>query len=156
MKFDELSEKIKEKILTKFYNINIDYEWWNSTIDDIKNELENEFGMVDIKINFSGFANQGDGASFTGKINDFEKFINKIKINPIIEFTRNDSHYFHENTVSCDIGDVEDLIEEWRYQKCKEIYRKLENEYDYLISDETIEETIKLNNYEFDEEGNLV
>lgn len=156
MKYDELSEETKEKVLKKFHDINIDHEWWDPTIDQIKNELEDEFGLYDIEIKFSGFASQGDGASFTGKIIEFGKFLEKTKIESCIWFNRGSLNYVHENTVSCDFEDLESQIEEWRHNKCREIYHELETEYDYLTSDKAIEETLKINDYEFDEEGNLL
>ncbi len=35
------------------------------------------------------------------------------------------------------------------------IYKQLENEYDYMNSDENVEEVIKANEYEFDEDGHI-
>lgn len=34
--FDELSDDAKEKAIDKLYNLNVDYEWWDSTFDDAK------------------------------------------------------------------------------------------------------------------------
>jgi hypothetical protein len=39
---------------------------------------------------------------------------------------------------------------------CRQIYRDLEKEYEYLTSDEAVEETLDANEYEFDEEGDIV
>jgi len=81
-------------------------------------------------------------------------------------------HYCHENTCSVDDIEVynEDLIspkvqdlldelyallEETRYNLCKELYSDLETDYDSLISDESIIDTITANEYNFDEEGDL-
>jgi len=36
-KFSELSEKAKETVLEKQWDINISYDWWDSTYDDAAN-----------------------------------------------------------------------------------------------------------------------
>ena len=38
--------------------------------------------MTDIDCQFSGFNSQGDGASFTGKVNDNKTFLKALGINP--------------------------------------------------------------------------
>jgi hypothetical protein len=47
-----------------------------------------------------------------------------------------------------------EIITDFAREKSKEIYRDLEKEYDYLHSDEYIQEIIEENDYEFDEDGN--
>jgi hypothetical protein len=47
------------------------------------------------------------------------------------------------------------IVEETRHNFCREIYRALETEYDYLTSEEAIIETIEANEYEFTEDGEL-
>ena len=153
MKFNELSDKIKEKVLDKYRDINVDHEWYDFTVDNLQKELEDEYGFSNVKISFSGFASQGDGASFTGRIIDFQTFVKKTEIDPSIRFERNDHRYSHKNTVSVDYEDLERSIDEWRSEKCSEIYKTLEAEYDYLTSDEQVAESIDANQFEFDEEG---
>jgi hypothetical protein len=43
----------------------------------------------------------------------------------------------------------------WYYDTCRAIYRRLEKEYEYLTSDESIIETIHANEYEFTEDGKI-
>ena len=47
-------------------------------------------------------------------------------------------------------------LEESVRDLCREIYRDLRSEYEYLTSDEAVEETLEANDYEFDEEGVIV
>lgn len=79
--------------------------------------------------------------------------------------------YYHENTMSFEVtfydsGDDDDveamemlLDEEGIKDAFRDIarwfYSCLEDEYEYLTSDEAIKETIDANDYEFDEDGNL-
>jgi hypothetical protein len=98
-----------------------------------------------------------------------------------ITFRRNSSQYSHENTVSVDmvvdiedkirdlmLGDgkkrkfdewqksLENQINDWRKAKCKELYKKLGDDWEYLQKDSEVEETILINDYRFDLEGNIV
>src|SRR5262245_16755614 len=36
-KFKELSTEAQEKAIEKFYDINVDHDWWDSTYEDAKN-----------------------------------------------------------------------------------------------------------------------
>ena len=96
---------------------------------------------------------------------------------------RIDHRYSHENTVSVDwywdappyanyetIEGLEPFVDSLNRaveayfedlervvrDLCCEIYRNLEKEYEYLTSDETVEDTLEANEYEFDEEGEIV
>ncbi len=86
---------------------------------------------------------------------------------------RNSSRYSHENTIEGDVeadyldievdderdfdGFVQDLEQKttgWAREKSRELYRRLENEYDAQTSDESVKDTLVDNDYAFDEEGN--
>lgn len=85
-------------------------------------------------------------------------------------------HYYHEN--SCDhtiyiednnngyyqniydlidlySSDIEDFIITKYKDICHDLYKNLENEHDYLQSDEVIKETLICNDYDFTEEGDI-
>lgn len=156
MKYSELPEEIQQKVLDKYRYINIEHlEWYEYTIDRLKEELENEYGFENVKIYFSGFGNQGDGASFTGRLVNLKMFLEKTGIDPSLRFDSTGSNYSHERTVRIDFEYLESEIEDWRIDKCHEIYNALEEEYEYLISDEQIIERIEANDYDFDENGRL-
>lgn len=66
---DELSPEVKQKVIDNNRTINTDgFEWWDMTYDDFVT-IASKFGfMLDKRaIYFSGFSNQGDGASFECK-----------------------------------------------------------------------------------------
>lgn len=182
--FDELSEKAKNKAIEKLYDINVDYEWDEYTIDEFKSILE-KIGFSHTKINYSGFSSQGDGLSFTGYysynkgslkaiIEEFPLWIELHKIVKNIQdiqrknfyriegnIVRKNNYYCHENTVAfCTENqylhsDIDKEIECEFRSLMKEFYSNLEKEYDYLTSEEAIIETIEANEYEFDAEGNM-
>jgi hypothetical protein len=174
----------------------IDLDW---LVRDLEEELDSSFGLWNTEISFSGFWSQGDGASFTARVDDIPKFIKSLgiedeilpKVLEAIEETyemnivRMDSRYVHENTVRFEIeemdetqlvlmspfgvGDItvdlnevleemglEKKASEWVKRKSKEIYRKLENAYEWEFSDEAALEESDLMELRFDEEGKEV
>lgn len=212
--FEELSPEAKEKALETLRDINVDYDGWHeSVIDDFKSYMEEKFGVEDVEVQYSGFYSQGDGASFTGKVTDMEKFLkNALKIESSefidigddrsendldqlmgdlrgigfdnrerlgiddiwIEIERTSSRYSHENTIAANLefehidqeddqrdwNDFYDKMEsdvtDWAREKSVSLYRRLEEEYDYLTSDPAVEETILANDYKFSEDGKLL
>lgn len=98
---------------------------------------------------------------------------NRIKPEEIrVTIERTDSRHFHYNTVRANVeiwdepdgweepygftDDLEDKVTEYVRGLCKDLYRNLEKEYDHLTSDESVKETLISNDYEFDEEGNII
>ena len=101
-----------------------------------------------------------------------------------ISVRRVQSNYVHERSVSLDVEIEcdEDVIEthpfgfevpfewrlkelaeeieerggEWLEQRCRQIYRALEDEWDGLQSDESVEDTLMANDYRFNAEGHTV
>lgn len=112
-----------------------------------------------------------------GKYKRISKLINNgvidIQTNKIVR--DNFSRYVHENTTSVYIDmnyqygacknynnieailkDLEDDIDKHHVDLNKEIYRSLEDTYDYLHSDQSVCDTLEANDYEFDEQGNII
>ncbi len=75
-------------------------------------------------------------------------------------------HYYHENCTEFNVykdgnylysqseQDAEEEIIEALKDLMRWIYKTLESEYDYLLSDESVDETIMSNEYDFDIDGN--
>jgi hypothetical protein len=192
MKFNELDERTQDKVLEKHYDINVDYQDWHEGVLDYWKEKLEALGIYKPEINYSGFWSQGDGASFTGSIDQWDiltllsslkvlkKFrylvdnIRKDNISLSVTFDRISSHYSHENTCRTNIDwrvesdlvnydlvatrarELEEYLEDWRRDTCHEIYKSLETEYDYQTSREQIIESLEANEYEFDEEGDII
>jgi hypothetical protein len=197
-------------------------DWWDYVFELWTKALD-QIGFEDAEISFSGFWNQGDGASFTASVDvlklatfmatnheatdtipasndpggeDFRGWIVKqigglksnhryrklvVVVNFIDARVNRISHrYSHENTCAVqtelhDTGTVSGgpdfrwtsnqprlraLFEEWvrhaetlRKELCHAIYRNLEEEYEYLTSDECLAEWSEANEYRFDEWG---
>lgn len=74
-------------------------------------------------------------------------------------------HYYHENSMDvsvdyreglpedADVSGQYDVLNECVSGFAKWIYRRLEEEYEYINSDEQVEEAIRANEYDFDAEG---
>lgn len=74
-------------------------------------------------------------------------------------------NYYHEGCTRIEVSDssdscrnlpegAEDKIAESLRDFMRWIYRQLESEYEYVMSDENVDECIRINGYEFDEFGN--
>jgi hypothetical protein len=98
---------------------------------------------------------------------------NRIKPEELrVWIERIDSRHYHENTIRAHVeiweepdgweesygflDELGDKVTEYVRELCKDLYRKLEGEYDNLTSDESVKSTLIDNDYKFDEEGNLV
>lgn len=78
-RFDELDKGAKEKALTVYRYLNVDFDWWDFLYDDFI-ALCSYMGISVIKdkIKFSGFYSQGDGSGFSANV-DIPQLITAIK-----------------------------------------------------------------------------
>jgi hypothetical protein len=160
----EMSEDQKDKAIEKLYDINVDYEWWDSVYDDAK-AIGLKIDEFDID---RGSYCKGkfiwDAISVANKImDDHGKDCETYKTakqyvderNMLIEQERKqwiedvDGEFIADDVDTSDIDDefLRLLLEDYRIM--------LQNEYEYLTSRQSIIETIEANEYEFDENGNI-
>ena len=106
----ELPEDTKRKVLDKFRDINVEYEWWDCIYDGFREQATKE-GFDIKRMYFSGFYSQGDGAMFeyNGLDNKLlENFISTLDLSEMRKnWIRNNiyisgngkhrGHYYHEN-----------------------------------------------------------
>lgn len=186
IKFEELNEDQKSKIINDNRDTNIDYDWHEFCIDDCK-EIGNILGFKMENIFFSGFYSQGDGACFTGNLSYNKGFLNMIKEDYSYDYelikiasdlhdlyrksfyTMNGSithtgRYSHERSMSLDYyTDIKGQVDESEWLDiiadfASWIYKRLESEYEYKTSDEQVAESLIANEVEFEvgEDGELV
>jgi len=74
--FDQLSDKLKEEAIEANRDINVYHDWHDPVIEGFQEDLS-EMGVEEVKVEYSGFYSQGDGASFTGGVQDIKKFLVK-------------------------------------------------------------------------------
>jgi len=176
--FNELSEKAKLKAIELLRDINTDFDNTDYLTDEFINELQ-EVGFENAEIYYRGFWSQGDGLCFDADIsasklaitlND-KRLANLIDNGLIegltIEKTDYANRYSHEHTrfidyTATDYSNINDALECFsdsvnvmRVDLCKDFYRRLQKEFEYLQSDISVIETIEANQYEFTSTGNL-
>lgn len=132
--FNELNDKAKEKVLQEYCSLNVDYEcWWEFCYE--------EFNNLGLNINSFDIYKREIDIDFIDDINEFcinviNNFGDEDIINVCEDYLKNkgDKQYYKK------------LIAE-------EVLTNLTNEYDYLISEEAVIETIEANEYYFNEDG---
>jgi len=125
-KFDELSEAAKEHAIEKLSDINVDFEWHDFTIDDIKT-IGKIIGIDIDNVYFSGFSSQGDGACFEGHyaykkgslkeikeyapkdetLHTITESLFKLQAKNFFKLTasvKHSGHYYHENCTIIDVS----------------------------------------------------
>lgn len=176
--FDELGQEAQKTALESFRDINVDSDGWSEdVIENFKNKLE-ALGYENITVYYSGFWSQGDGACFIGRV-DLTKWLKAHKLANKYRALYNDteaysinithqSHYYHATSTTVEDGyyssgkseksekqfaEVVGLIEAEREELGNALYKELEQEYDFLTSDEVIKDTILVNEYQFLADG---
>jgi len=177
----ELSEKAQERALQQYIEHLSSYEWYDFVYGDAKEDAPPYFDVRNI--DFSGFASQGDGASWSGTVNLLNwceahgntRCADLIRDDYIEEagvVTQEASTYSHSGTMGLDIDDYtnddrvpgsEAAADEMRDEVLTEakdyadqIYRNLEETYNYECSQEAFEDSVAANEWLFDAEGNIV
>jgi hypothetical protein len=154
-KYDELTDDQKEKAIQNLYDLNINFDWWDSTYDDANNiGLKIEGFNLDRNRHCKGkflfsaktcadrvIADHGEQCETYKTAEAFLKEYNfvvetddeNIDIVPQLEQLENEF--------------LEDLLEDYSII--------LQHEYEYWTSREAIEETIRANGYLFTGDGKI-
>ena len=165
-KYEELSDDAKQTALEKLSDINVDYEWWEFTYEDAKTVLL-KLESFDIDRNrhcTGGFIEAADDTAnaiiaehgescetfqtATNYLEERRKLVEKhsdgIKTDEVAE----DNEYDFDN-------ECEDLDDEFLRSILEDYSIMLQHEFEYLTSEESILETIEVNEYEFTKDGEL-
>ena len=145
--FDELSEDAKDKVIENLWDINIFHEWWEVTYEDAEN--------VGIKITSFDIDR---GSYCKGDIDDAIDTARAIlKEHGDKCETWQTAKDFHDAVAKDgeDTDDFEILCSEFKYSILEDYRIILQKEYEHLTSRETIIESIKINEYEFTEDGKI-
>ncbi len=153
-KFDELTEAAQEKAVERLSDLNVDYEWWESTYEDAEN----------IGLKISSF-DLGGGREITG---DFCMDAETVAENIQREHGAHCDTYktaqeylvalekLRNETPEDEDADTEEIDREFKRALLEDYLSMLDKEYEYLTSREQIIETIESMDYEFTEDGKLV
>ena len=140
--FDELPGDVKEKAIEKLYDINVDHKWWDFIYEDAR----------EVGLEIAGF--DTDRGSYVDGNLLFS--VGEICERIIAGHGAQTSTYELAIDYYSRKHSKRPYTEDEFAQQLKENYLSiLQNEYEYSTSKESIIETIKANEYEFDSEGNL-
>ena len=181
--FNELSEDAKIKAIEDAQNaqINTDYDWHQFIVEDFKEKMYKQYGIDVSNVYFNGFYSQGDGACFEGNVNIYEylkqtKQLTRYKsiLKYVKEYLPNinikqSGHYYHSKsmtftdnyffeaseTIQNVLYEIMDEIIEICEEESDTLYRELEDEYQRIVSDEAIADTLIANEYYFTEDGTM-
>jgi hypothetical protein len=183
--FKELSPEVQEKVIEHFQRDKqeIGDMLWGFN-DTAKEEIQ-EAGFSDVKLQYSLSNSQGDGLSFSGKLDlkfflekKYSKKLSKYKINALCEYiysvhsTGNTGHYEYasknqiEYTKNYQNGEhwekidklwqnVLEEIQDYYMSLCKKLEKQGYDEIEWQLSEESIKEDIEANDYEFTEDGRI-
>ena len=166
--YDMLSDKKKQELIEKYRDVEVQHDWYDYTYKQFQ-EICDNIGITDPKPSFTGFWSQGDGASFSGYYNYKKGALKWVKNNypqdnelqGIVKglqdlqrryFYKLDctvtttGRYAHSGTMYIDKCSHENVEEDLLTLLCDLadwLYKQLETEYEYRISDENIINYIK-------------
>lgn len=154
--FDELSDSAKEKARDWYRNGCLDYEWWDSIFDDAKR----------IGLQIESFGLDRDRHACGKFIASAEECAHKIEDEhgDSCETYKTAKSYLadRDRLIAVDGEDesehdldraLDSLDDEFLKSLLEDYAIVLQNEYEYLLSDESVDESILCNEYTFTEDG---
>ena len=177
--FDELDDEAKEKSREWYRDGSLDYAWWD-TVYDYAKEAGAALGITVDNIEFSGFYSQGDGACFTGSYayrKGWQQALHAvIRDEPLEDIGRSlqaaqrlvfykgtatvvkTGHRYCDETsvrIDCDpdTATFTDAVTDALRDFMRWIYQSLEQEYEYLMSDDSVDDMLRANDYTFTADG---
>ena len=179
-KFEELTEEQQAKVLDKYRDFNDDMLNHLIEYDDDYILSLKEQGFINPKISYDLSYSQGSGVSFTCTQLDYNLFLKDYKgkhKNWMIKILKQycemqiereySCHYVHERSCNTELyvytqynyphimdelENIRNHIEEIRLEACVNLAEDLQDEIDYLQSDERIAESLIVNEYYFNGE----
>jgi len=163
--FDELSDEARESAVQELVCINVDCEWWDSTLEDAKTiglvirhfilgqashvcgswvEEAEEVAALILENHGDVCETHKDATAFLADLEDAQE---AHRTQPGWN-----AHYDDDFE---DTDAYEELCQEFKATICEDYRIILQAEEDYLCSEEAIIETIKANEYEFTADGTL-
>ena len=133
--YDELTDEAKEKVLEMLDDLNVCHDWWEFTYDDAKN--------IGLEItSFDTYRGEitGDLIETPGEV---KKLVMKNHGKDCDTYK-----YVEQFDMRREVDEYE-----FKYGLLQEYLSILNKEYEYLTSQEAIEENIRANEYEFTSSG---
>jgi hypothetical protein len=159
-KFNELNQTAQQVVIENNHDINVNYEWWETTYMDAENiGLKIKSFDIDRNSYCKGTFNLSPcevAANITLTHGEkCETYLTAISFldqwNPVFSEYLNEESEKYESSESESI--MQDLEEEFLKSLCEDYRIILANEYEYLTGKDAIIETIVSNEYEFTIDG---
>src|SRR3990167_1190316 len=151
--FNELSKEAKEKALQNLIDINVDYNWWESTYEDAANiglkitsfgldrdsHAKGEFSIYPTEAANKILSEHGENCE---TYKTAKNYLEEIKV--IDETTEDEGQ-----------EELTDIQEEFLKSLLEDYSIILQKEYEYLTSEKALIETIEANDYTFEADGTM-
>lgn len=158
-KFEELSDRAKERARDWYRQGALDYEWWDSVYEDAKRiglkitgfdlgrgaDAEGKFTSSAVDVANAILKEHGDKTETYKDARDFLK-----------DWEKKEKAYYDADEDNEDFEgseEGEELEKEFLNTILQDYAQILQTEMEYLTSDEQVDEMITVNEYEFDEDG---
>ena len=161
--FGELSEDMQEKAIENLYDINTFFDWWESTCEnaaiiglnitsfdlDRCRRVNGEMNFAANEVAANIFRDHGEGCETYKTAQAFMK-----EWEPLFFEYMDETNEKYESAET--ESDLQDLESEFLKNLLEDYSIILQNEFEYLQSEEAIKETIESNEYEFTADGKLI
>ena len=160
--FNELNEQAKDKARNWWRESGLEYRWWDSVYEDATNigleitrfgldrnrHAKGVFLLSANEVAQNIFDNHGEQCN---TYKTAEQFMEDWQ--PIFNKYMDENDEMYESREAED--DMQSLEDEFLNSLLEDYSVMLQNEYEYLMSDEAVDETIIANGYEFSEDGTI-
>ena len=169
--FEELNKEAQEKAIENEMNneFYLDYDWWDSDFEEFNERLKN-VGLDCETFNFDIYQHSFEIVDL--RIDDYKKFFKAVDLDRWIISkslgTKEEIEEFEELLYNSEFnkdgefdfygyncGNEEETINEYIKDLKVKFLKSLQEQYDYLLSDEAIKEHLTINEYEFEENGKI-
>ena len=159
-KFDELSDKAKERARDWWRQGALDYEWWESIYEDAERiglkitsfdtgrscEIDGHFIGTPEETAHKILAEHGESTDTAAEARTYLKTLSEFMATAAKDENGDLATYDLES-------DKEDIDKEFLFVLLQEYLVNLRNDAEYLQSDEVADELLTVNEYEFTEDG---
>jgi len=164
--FEELSAEAKENAIERNRTMNVEWDWWDSTYETMK-EIGIKISSFDIYYRNISITIEDSHHTASETIKNFGEGMEIVKISKRFIADRdalikklgegNDiaGYSVKEEFIDEYDEEIEYLEEEYRKEMAEEILTWLRDEYEFLQTDESVAETLIANDFEFTENGEI-